>query len=388
MRRNKKKWTEILLVVLCVMVVILLALLLGLVISVVKDAKKEETVIQETIPFTTEEASTEVDSEVESTEVESTEIESTIPEPEIIYPVPEYEFTVEEITVEIPNLKEEYELAWVSDLHMITNHEPAEDVMPEYIETLIGRYEFFKTADGMYSDELWPEIVKYLNYNEFDGIIFGGDMLDYYSESNRQVFMEDFEKLREDVPVLYIRADHDYEYNYGGEALPEVKTHELHTTIDGDELSDKYLDFDEFIMIGVNGSTKDMPAHQYDIIASQYEKGKPVIIATHVPYESLYDNTDGEIPEDFDSLEEHSMKAKNKVYYWTYFSQQGQYVPNEITRKYQDLIYSQDTLVHQVLAGHVHAKWDGMISEKVRQHIFTPAYEGVIGIIHVVPASK
>lgn len=382
-RKNRRSLTDKILFVLCVVVVILLILLIGLLVSVLKDTGEEEPMIEEEITWIPEEASTE-----ESTQEESSEEESSTYEVEIVYPEPEYDFTLEEITVEVPGVEQEYTLAWVSDLHMITNQEAAEDVMPEYVETLVGRYAFFKTADGVYSDQLWPEIVKFLNFEKFDGVIFGGDMLDYYSESNRQKFMEEYVKLRSDVPVLYIRADHDYEYNYGGEALPETKTHELHTTIDGDDLNDKYLDFGEFSIIGVNGSTKDMSAHQYDIISKQYERGRPVLIATHVPYESQYDVTEDNSPIGFVSLEEHSMNVKNKVYYWTYFSQQGQYVPNEVTKKYLEQVYASDTLVCQVLAGHVHAKWDGMISEKVRQHIFTPAYEGVIGIVHIVPQAE
>ena len=49
------------------------------------------------------------------------------------------------------------------------------------------------------------------------------------------------------------------------------------------------------------------------------------------------------------------------------------------------MIYSEDTMVEQVLAGHLHESWDGMLTQQVPQHIFAPAFRGNIGIIHIVP---
>ena len=107
-----------------------------------------------------------------------------------------------------------------------------------------------------------------------------------------------------------------------------------------------------------------------------FAKGKPVIIVTHVPYEAKVDT-----PGIDESLEELSMRVRNKIYYWG----GGKYEPNDKTKQYFSMIYSDDTPVVQVLAGHMHEKWDGMITEKVPQHIFSPAFKGVIGIVHIVP---
>ena len=82
------------------------------------------------------------------------------------------------------------------------------------------------------------------------------------------------------------------------------------------------------------------------------------------------------------------MQVKNKVYYWSYLSEEGNNIPNVVTRQYLDEIYSPETQVTKVLAGHMHAGWDGMITKQVSQHVFEPAYLGYIGIIHIVPASE
>ena len=59
----------------------------------------------------------------------------------------------------------------------------------------------------------------------------------------------------------------------------------------------------------------------------------------------------------------------------------------EDTKSYFDnLIYSEDTAVKSVVAGHLHHTWEGQLTENVNQHIFTPAFEGCIGIIRIKPS--
>ena len=55
---------------------------------------------------------------------------------------------------------------------------------------------------------------------------------------------------------------------------------------------------------------------------------------------------------------------------------------------YLDFIFREDTQVKQVLAGHLHAPWDGMITDQLREHIFSPAFSGTIGVIHFVPEDE
>lgn len=324
---------------------------------------------------------------------EASEDEESSEVVKIDYPAPEYDFKTDEVTIEIPGLTQSYTLAWVSDLHLTSDFEPADDVMAEHVETIKQRHDaLFINSDAetgavTYSEELWPEIIKYLNYTEIDGkrldgIIFGGDIMDYCSRSNLDLFLKEYQNLDTSIPLLYIRADHDYGFWYGGNVFTEPMAEALHKDIaGGDELNQKYLDFGEFVVIGVNRSNKDMSQAQYDIIKSQYDKAKqenkPVIAVTHVPYESQ----DGK-------FKEFSMEVKGKVYYWSYFLQEGNNIPNVVTRQYLDEIYAEDTPVVKVLAGHMHAGWDGMITPQVSQHIFAPAFQGNIGIIHVVPASE
>jgi len=359
--------------------IVCLALLFTIIYEIIlirRESMQPEDIYEETSgEEETESRETETGETEEPEESEESEEPEQDKEPEQ-YERPSYKFLTEEITVEIRGLSKEYTLAWVSDLHMITDKEAADDILEADLETIKDRYETLSvTEDGVHGEELWPEIIKFLNYGHYDGIIFGGDLMDYCSRSNMDAFVAGYKKLNSDVPVLYVRADHDYGFWYGGDAVTEEMTHEMHTKIDGDDVEEKYLNFnDEFMVVGVNASTKNLPAEEMRIIREQMETGIPVILATHVPFSS-------QIQEQEADLEELSMEVRNKIYYWG----GPDYQPNEVTQELLDKIYWEHTPVKQVLAGHLHASWDGMLTEKVPQHIFTPAFEGVLGVVHVVP---
>ncbi len=330
------------------------------------DEDEEKTV--EVIPWDDE------PKETESAEKESS-VTETETEEEVTFQAPEYDFAEENVTIALEGLAEEYTFAWVSDLHLISDHEAGNelgDVHAEYLDAIEQRYEELAvTDDGVHAEELWPEIVKYLNYNDFDGVIFGGDIMDYCSNSNIALIKEGLDSLR--TPYIYVRADHDYGTYYGGVFFTEDEAKELHKTIDGDEISDKFWDKNDFMVLGIDNSTKDMPEYYLNMVKDVFSRERPVIMVTHVPYEPLSDT----------SLSELSMQVRNTIYYWSENS--DNYKPNTVTGEYLSLLYDSDTVVKQVLAGHLHASWDGMLSEQVPEHIFAPAFSGSIGIIHIIP---
>ena len=300
-----------------------------------------------------------------------------IPEPEpIVYPAPAYDFTEEHVYIEIPGIDQEYTIAWVSDLHMITDRE-AGDVSEGSLETVMTRYETLSISpDGFHGKELWPEIINYLNYNDFDAVIFGGDILDYCSTSNMEVLKAEYDRLKyPQESILYLRADHDYGtwYSDGSTGFNDYVAHDLHAELDGDDNTRKYLDFGDFIIAGVNSSIKAPGAEQMEVLTELYSRGVPVIAATHVPYYSQVDPT----------LEELSMLVRNKIYYWGPGSES--YTPDPNMWEYLNMLYDEDSNCTFVLAGHLHAAWEGELREGLTQHIFSPAFIGVIGVVHIVP---
>ena len=80
------------------------------------------------------------------------------------------------------------------------------------------------------------------------------------------------------------------------------------------------------------------------------------------------------------------MLVRNRIYYWNPGGEL--YGIDDETRKILDLVYADDSPCQIVLAGHLHAAWEGEIRPGLRQHIFSPAFSGVIGVVHVVPEGE
>ena len=336
---------------------------------------KEETVKEtETETFVWETPETESESE--------TETEQAKP----VYPKPRYAFAEELVTVPVEGLRGTYEIAWVSDLHLITDHAEGEGVLAEHLEAIETRYgELPVTADGVHAEELWDEIVAYLNYRGFDAVIFGGDMIDYCSVSNIEALRRGFDALDPAMQRVYLRADHDYGNWYGGEEFTEERCRSLHAMIDGDRMEDKRLLLSdkegkpEIMIVGVNDSTVNMGDAQFaqleDWFAEAGEQGLTLLTATHIPYASMTDA----------SLRELSMQVRNQIYYWNGDGSEGHFIPIGKTWEFMQLLYHFDPPVAQVLAGHLHASWDGKLNERVPEHIFAPAFAGNIGVVRIVP---
>lgn len=284
-------------------------------------------------------------------------------------PAPDYDFIVEEISVPIKHIEKEYTFVWVSDLHMITDHEPGKGADAGYMDAIKKRYnELPVDKNGIHSEDIWPEIVKYINYVNPDGVIFGGDMIDYCSESNIEALKKGMDEIK--APILYIRADHDMAIKYGGSGFSQRDANKLHEKLDGNKIDEKYWEFPKFLVAGVDYSNKDMSQKTMWMLEDEFNISNHIMVVTHVPYASKVD----------ESLKNMSMKVRNTEYYWG----GEKYKPNEYTNEFLQMIYRDHSKVAEVLGGHIHSSWDGQLTEYVPQHVFGPAYEGHVGLIKMV----
>lgn len=297
----------------------------------------------------------------------------------IVYEPPEYDFKLDEMTVEIAvsqgileQPEKEYTIAFVNDLHLITD-DKAGDVLKEHLPTVKQRRDTMSTVpEGIYSEKLWPEVVKFLNYRAFDAVIFAGDMLDYGSRSNMKTLAEGLDQLKyPKEKMMYLRSDHDYGGWYGGGVFTDDDGFKAQSAILGGDREEPWIAFEEFTIVGVNRSYQNLSEDKLRFLMGKLQEDKPVIVASHVPFYSKVDP----------SLEKKSMEVRNRIYYWN--EEDSSYRPDENTQKFIDCMYDKDSNVRQILAAHLHAAWDGQVTDKIREHIFAPVYEGRIGVIHV-----
>ena len=276
----------------------------------------------------------------------------------------DFGITTEEIDINIPGLEREYTFLWLSDLHIITDNN---EIAAEDAETVAGRRESFKNAVGMYSDEFWSQLSEALDAWGADALFFGGDMIDHAANANIACLKEGLDKL--ETPYLYVRADHDYAPYYCA-VQDEAAVAGLHSEIDGyKEIS--LIEFEDLCLVGINDSTRQISAAALQEMKDICAKGKPIILITHVPFNSLCDT----------SLEEESKAVwGDRALIW---GVNCTYAPDSITQEFMDLIYAEDSPVKEVLAGHLHFSWNGKLTENTGEHTFSPAYLGNIGVIKV-----
>lgn len=289
---------------------------------------------------------------------------------------PNYDFRTDEITVELENLDRTYRIAVVNDLHLITDTHPG-DVLEENLTTVMDRYETLSvTPEGIHAKDLWPQVVDFLNYNNFDAVVFAGDMLDYCSHSNMEALRKGFDNLEySKEQLLYIRSDHDYGGWYGGSTFTDADGFAEQAKLWDEDDGRGCIEFDAFKIVGINKSYQNVSEGRLEFLEKEITGDKPVFVVTHVPFYSMTDDT----------LAEVSMATRNKIYYWN--AEDSAYCPDENTQKLIDLMYAEDSNVKYILSAHIHAAWDGEVREGLREHVFAPTFEGRIGIVNVVPGT-
>lgn len=278
-------------------------------------------------------------------------------------------FAVEEQTVVIPGLQKAYHFIFINDLHILI---PNEEVKADSWDEVMDRYEDgFMDIDGVKAYALWDEIVEVVNALEIDGVILGGDLIDYFSQANFSCFKEGCDRLQ--APFLYIRADHDYADGYT-ENITQEAIKEAEKAIDGNgEIL--CMDCDEFVIVGINNSTDPISDTGVQELERIWEQGKPVILVIHVPFDSQVE----------EGLQEASREAwQDRALLWGYEDTlYAQYAMTDSERHLLDMVYAPDTPIAAVFAGHLHFSYDGMLTEILPQHIFDASFRRTVGYITV-----
>ena len=274
----------------------------------------------------------------------------------------------EEVHITIPGMSEEKKLIFLSDLHIVTQSDEVTDV-----NTVNGRLSW-SSYEGVTAAEQWPDWAKYINETEADLVVFGADMLDFNSRSNLDTLKAGLEEIT--IPYIYLRADHDiFPFNIAG--ADEAEYFDLQKNIA--EYEDVFIEeFSDFIIVGWNNSTERLGRAGLEKIKEAAATGKPLILVTHVPVTPLGD----------ESLSDKSREVyQDRSLLWGYYPD-AYYFPNETeegaaTAELLEMIYSDDSPFTEILCGHLHFSWDGQVTEKVHQHVFSAAFERNIGIVTI-----
>ncbi len=268
----------------------------------------------------------------------------------------------DEETVELEGLEKEYRILAVNDLHDFLLDD---SVMEEKIETVYDRYNnLFLSATGVHSADLWNGMSAILDSYQTDGIVFIGDMIDYSSKENIRLFKNGLENV--ETPYIYLRADHDLGAWYTTGENSNEETMGLSKSIA--EYQEVFVkDYGEFYLVGWNNSTSPLSQEGLERMKEIFAEGKPIILATHVPLDSIVD----------DGLRKAAMEAdpEGRAKLW---GENCLYRPNETTQEFLDMVYAQDSPVKAVFAGHLHFKYTVQLTDNITEYVLPPAFSGKI----------
>lgn len=271
---------------------------------------------------------------------------------------------VESVEVVIPGLAEEYHFLCLADLHIITE---SDEISSVELDNIQSRLHWSSVSSGTTAAGYWGTLPDILDSCNADGILLGGDMIDFCSASNVECLKQGLDRLA--TPYLYVRADHDLN-PYWCEGITVEQCNLLHSDIDGNG-EVLYMELPEFCVVGLNNSTSQITESGLECMQEIFSIGKPIILLTHVPYESRTDT----------SLQETSKEVwQNRALVW---GEDCNYRPDANTKEFMDMVYAADSPVKEILCGHLHFSWDGYITENIHEHIFSPAFTKSVGVITV-----
>lgn len=275
-------------------------------------------------------------------------------------------------TIEIDGLDKTYNIAFVSDLHMMVDDEERNDTWYEKQ----GGYDKRRQDMGNTDANTLKGLVNALNSQNLDAIVFAGDIIDNYGDKVFTAMDNELKNLT-CSNVMWLCADHDYNQditkgsneqsqtalNYkGGTSLKTITlgSGEKSITLVGQPKSNDYQH--------LNNNVTNL---------SNIINGKAnVLYFTHVPIESEI-NPSG--------MQQSSTSNRGEVYYYSEGNSRANFKLSKIN-SYANVLYEASNL-RGVFAGHIHPTgyMDVEFKSGVNEKVFKAAKDGYIGLITVKP---
>lgn len=243
---------------------------------------------------------------------------------------------VREEYVVMEGLKQEYDLLYITDTHIIVLSEEDDEQVKANAES---RSPLFYDGAGISSAEQFPYWMKYANEQQVDAVLLGGDIIDYPSEANINFLKENLAQL--EMPVLYTLGNHDWTYPW--EYMTETAKTEYIPLLEpmvkeGGVI--QTLDMGEFLVVGIDNSSNQVNPEALEEYMTLLEKDKPVIVVTHVPF-----------------MTQSVLENAKEVWGSPMVIGGGDYggiYPSVESETFVSATTAQDSPVAAVLAGHVH----------------------------------
>ncbi len=261
-----------------------------------------------------------------------------------------WEPRVKKQTINIKGLNRDYNFLYISDTHIISLDGTESSEVKKLGES---RIPYFVNFAGMNSEEQFPYWIEYANEHSVDGVLLGGDIVDYPSKANVNFFKENLNRL--EVPYVYAFGNHDWQYPWDSS---ENYRRMFEGVIPNSGVA-SYQEFEDLVILSVDDSAFKVSADALPIIEQALTIGKPVILVMHVPLQT-------------DSLLKKSMSIWGKA---EMIGPDG-YQPDENTRTFLEKIMKEDSPVQAIITGHVHTEDVSKINDRITQYVSNMAATG------------
>lgn len=270
-------------------------------------------------------------------------------------------YTIDRVTINA-GIEKPVKIVIVNDLHLQINNEEIAEENRDFMNARIAEF----SIGGVSAQKRWEKLPGLINKTDADYVAFIGDMADFNSKATTDALREGFSKL--DKPFMYLRSDHDFEGYWQENSDYATLFSRQAEVCDFDEVYVEELD--EVVLVGINMSQNNISQTAFESFKSTLSIGKPVIVFTHVPFAQ----------NEGDELKNFSEKVRDgRRLYWG----SGAIEPSELTQRFMDIIYLEDSPVVAVFAAHLHDSTEVNVSSNAIEHIFAPCYMGNIGIVTI-----
>lgn len=275
-------------------------------------------------------------------------------------PVPD-DITVHEEVITVPGLTEEFELVFTADNHISL----CDDRDPSVAEKARERYEYFKCFDGSHADESFESVIKYVESEEPNLFVLGGDVVDSAMYAGIEFVSGKLSEL--ETPYLYGIGNHDFEY--GSEYYTSVAFSEYLPRLS--QISDisngvRSIEFDEVVVLIADDYCNKVTPAALAELQRVCSLGKTVIVSVHVPIEPGVGDSLWEMSK---AIWGQGADARSRVLLGS-----NSCTPDETTQAFIDEILRADSPVKAVLAGHVHFYHKDMLNDRVTQFVAGPGF--------------
>ena len=270
--------------------------------------------------------------------------------------------------VKIKGLKRDYTFFHLTDLHMgeFTPAEAAE--MPEERRAYAQRrFEDF-AREGQGSAALWKDFVARAKAEDADLLLLTGDIIDFPSDANVKALKDGIRAGG--IPTLFVVGNHDWSFadDYHTPHATGLHHPKFADLCDGDPYT-SWVEYEDLIVCAVDDSLDRVSKETVDKFMTLCDRGKPVILAMHVP---LY----------VESMEEDCFASWHNLLMMGGKAFHGD-DPN-VKRFYEAVAIDPNTPVKAVITGHLHFHHEDPLPNCVPQIVTDKGYTGGCRVIRVV----